>query len=213
MKASTATKSLEDKAYIAIREMILTGRLVAGQKLVQEDLAAQLGLSRTPLRSAIASLEHDNFVKFGARGEAVVAEFGPRQIAEVFEIRAVLEGLTCRLLAPEIERKHTVYLRSLMVAVADTLGDGDFAEYRQADIEFHTYLTQLVEDSFLTRMLESLQIIMNMSLAQGLLRSPHETLTEHLAIIDALEAHDPDAAERLMIEHIRKTIALIKRQI
>lgn len=212
MKAIAAADSLEDHAYKAIREMILSGELKAGQKLVQEELAARLGLSRTPLRSAIANLERDNFVAFGSRGEAVVAEFGPTQIAAVFEIRAVLEGLTCRLLAPTIERKHTVYLRSLMNAVAETLETGDFAEYRQADIEFHSYLTKLMEGSFHTRMLESLQVIMGMSLAQGLLRTPHETLPEHLAIIDALEAHDADAAERAMIVHIRKTISLIENQ-
>ena len=154
----------------------------------------------------------DSFVRFGARGEAFVAEFGPQQIADLFEIRAVLEGLTCRLLAPTIERKHTMYLRSLMTAVADTLDAGDFTEYRQADIEFHTYLIGLVSDSFLNRMLGSLQVIMSMSLSQGLLRTPHETLPEHLAIIDALEAHDADAAEQAMIVHIRKTIQLLKQQ-
>ncbi len=204
-------ESLEERAYVAIREMILSGELVAGSKLVQEDLAARLGVSRTPLRSAIANLERDNLVKFGLRGEAFVPEFGPSQIASVFEIRAVLEGLTCRLLAPSIERKHTVYLRSLMMAVTDTTDENDLSEYRQADIEFHTYLTNLVKDRMLARMLDSLQLIMSMSLAQGLLRSPQETLPEHLAIIDALEAHDSDAAEQAMISHIRKTITLIEQ--
>ena len=167
-------------------------------------------MSRTPLRSAIANLGRDNFVQLTPRGEAYVLEFGPQRIADIFEIRAVLEGLTCRLVAPTIERKHIIYLRSLMSAVP-TSGDAEsLAAYRAADVEFHTVLTNLLDDPFLTRMLESMQVIMKLSLAQGLLRSPAETLPEHLAIIDALEAHDADAAERAMLLHIRKTISLMK---
>lgn len=210
MQASADT--LEDQVYREIRGMILSGELGSGQKLVQEDLAERLGVSRTPLRSAIAKLERENFVLTTARGEAYVAEFGPQQIIDVFEIRAVLEGLTCRLLAPTIERKHTIYLRSLMTSVEGAVKGGDHVAYREADVEFHTYLTNLVADGFLNRMLESLQMIMSMSLSHGLLRAPEETYPEHLAIIDALESGDADAAEKVMIEHIRKTIELLKTQ-
>jgi DNA-binding GntR family transcriptional regulator len=212
MPAATAT-SLEEQTYRDLRDMIMQGQLVSGQKLVQEDLAAKLGVSRTPLRSAIANLERDNFVRLTPRGEAFVLEFGPQRIADIFEIRAVLEGLTCRLVAPTIERKHIMYLRSLMSAVPTGTDPESLAAYRAADVEFHTVLTNLLDDPFLTRMLESMQVIMTMSLAQGLLRSPAETLPEHLAIIDALEAHDPDAAERAMLVHIRKTISLMKSRI
>lgn len=212
LRGIASSQSLEEHVYKALRDMILKGELASGQKLVQEDLAEKLGVSRTPLRSAIANLERENFVQLSPRGEAFVAEFGPQKIADIFEIRAVLEGLTCRLIAPTIELKHTLYLRSLMSSVSTTLEDDDFAAYREADIEFHMYLTNLVKDSFLTRMLETLQIVMSMSLSQGLLRSPHETLPEHLAIVDALEAHDPDKAEQAMIDHIRKTIPLIKQR-
>jgi DNA-binding GntR family transcriptional regulator len=210
MPVQAAATSLEEHVYRELRDMVMRGDLVSGQKLVQEELAAKLGVSRTPLRSAIANLERDNFVRLTPRGEAYVLEFGPQRIADIFEIRAVLEGLTCRLVAPTIERKHIMYLRSLMSSV-QTTGDAEsLAAYRAADVEFHTVLTGLLDDPFLTRMLETMQIIMTMSLAQGLLRSPAETLPEHLAIIDALEAHDPDTAERAMLLHIRKTISLMK---
>ncbi len=204
---------LEKDVYYRLRDMILSGELVCGEKLVQEDLSARLGVSRTPLRSAIAKLDGENFIRMSARGETTVSEFGPRQIAEIFEMRAVLEGLICRLLAPKIERKHTIYLRSLMGSVAEAVQTRDDLTYREADIEFHTYLTSLIPGGNLGRLLEPVHTIMRMSLSQGFLRSPAETHPEHVAIVDALEARDSDLAERTMINHIRRTIALLHRRI
>lgn len=207
---TTQSNNLEEFGYRTLREQIVTGHLLPGQKLVQEDLARQLGVSRTPLRSAIAALERDGFVSLSPRGEATVLEFGPRRIADLFEIRAVLEGLTCRLVAPKIERKHTAYLRSLLQSALPAEGDADWSAYRAADHEFHTFLAGLINDAFLSRQLEMLQGIMTASFAQGLLRPPQETMAEHIEIIDALEAHDQDRAEHAMLVHIRKTIALMR---
>lgn len=212
MRARHSSASLEDQVYHQIRDMILTGELVSGQKLAQEDLAARLGVSRTPLRSAIAKLNRENLVRTTSRSEAYVAEFGPDQIADLFEMRAVLEGLICRLLAPVIERKHTIYLRSLMTSVEGELESADNVAYRDADIEFHTYLADLMAERGFGQLLESVHSVMRMSLSQGILRAPAETHSEHLAIIDALEARDADAAEQAMIAHIRKTIALLRER-
>lgn len=212
MQAARGSETLEGYGYRALRDLILSGELLAGQKLVQEDLAKRLGVSRTPLRSALAALERDGFVVLTARGEATVTEFGPARIVQLFEVRAVLEGLVCRLVAPSIERKHTAYLRSLIQSAAPAPGQKDWSAYREADSEFHTFLTGLIADAFLIRQLESLQSIMKLSLAQGLLRPPDETIVEHMEIIDALDRNDPDAAEQAMLRHIRTTISLMKRK-
>jgi DNA-binding GntR family transcriptional regulator len=205
-------QSLEEYGFKALRDMILQGELLPGQKLGQEELATKLGISRTPLRSAIAALERDGFVSLTPRGEAIVREFGPRRIVDLFEIRAVLEGLTCRLIAPKIERKHTMYLRSLILAAMPEQDSEDWSTYRRADVEFHSYLGSLLADNFLSRQVESLRLIMTLSFAQGLLRPPAETLQEHLDIIDALEANDADRAEHAMLVHIRTTIGLMKQK-
>jgi DNA-binding GntR family transcriptional regulator len=212
MAAPAGAQNLEEFGYRSLRDMILRGELAAGQKLVQEDLAQKLGVSRTPLRSAIAALERDGFVTISPRGEAVVVSFGPERIADLFEVRAVLEGLTCRLVAPLFERKHALYLRSLIAASMPEEGSDDWSEYREADQEFHNYLTALLANEFLTRQLASVRDVLSLSLAQGLLRAPAETLQEHLEIVDALEARDPDAAEQAMLRHIRTTISLMRKR-
>jgi DNA-binding GntR family transcriptional regulator len=212
LSGTAGTQSLEDYGYKSLRDMILRGDLLAGQKLVQEDLAQRLGVSRTPLRSAIAALEREGFVVVSPRGEATVVAFGPDRIADLFEVRAVLEGLTCRLVAPHIERRHTLYLRSLITASMPEPGDDDWTAYREADREFHNYLTSLLRNDFLTRQLGAVRDVLRLSLAQGLLRSPSETLAEHIEIIDALEVHDADAAEQAMLRHIRTTISLMRNK-
>ena len=209
MSASVG-QSLEEYGYHALRDLILGGEITAGQKLVQEELAQRLGVSRTPLRSAIAALERDGFVVISPRGEATVVTFGPERIADLFEVRAVLEGLTCRLVAPRIERRHTLYLRSLITSALPQPDSDDWSTYREADREFHHYLTTLLNNDFLTRQLDAVRDVLRLSLAQGLLRPPAETLPEHLDIIDALEAQDAEKAEHAMLTHIRKTIALMR---
>jgi DNA-binding GntR family transcriptional regulator len=203
-------QSLEEYGYHSLRDMILKGEVAAGQKLVQEELAQRLGVSRTPLRRAIAGLERDGFVSISPRGEATVLSFGPERVADLFEVRAVLEGLTCRLVAPRIERRHTLYLRSLITSSMPAAGSDDWSAYREADHEFHNYLTTLLDNDFLTRQLDTVREVLRLSLAQGLLRPPSETLQEHIEIIDALDAHDAEAAEQAMLTHIRKTIALMR---
>ncbi|HEV7345545.1 MAG TPA: GntR family transcriptional regulator [Devosia sp.] len=212
MSASGA-QSLEEYGYHALRNLILGGEISAGQKLVQEDLAQRLGVSRTPLRSAIAALERDGFVVISPRGEATVVTFGPERVADLFEVRAVLEGLTCRLVAPRVERRHTLYLRSLITSAMPQSDSDDWSAYREADREFHHYLATLLSNEFLTRQLDSVRDVLRLSLAQGLLRPPAETLKEHLDIIDALEAQDSEKAEQAMLTHIRKTIALMRGRV
>jgi DNA-binding GntR family transcriptional regulator len=204
------TDSLERYAYLELRDMIIHGELKPGEQLLQEELAARLGVSRTPLRHAIAALERNNFVEITPRGEAFVLAFGPEALASLFEIRAVLEGLTCRLIAPKIEPKHTAYLRSLLESAMSEITGSDWSAYREADIEFHTYLANLCDDNMLMKLLDSVQI-MSLSLAQGLLRPPQETLPEHYRILEALERQDPDAAEREMVAHIRNSLRQIRQ--
>lgn len=202
--------SLEKYAYAELRDMIMRGQLKPGEQLIQEDLSQRLGVSRTPLRHAIAALERNNFVEINPRGEAFVLSFGPDELISLFEIRAVLEGLTCRLIAPKIEAKHTAYLRSLMETAMTRVKDDDWSAYREADIEFHTYLANLSDDLMLTRLFDSVQVL-SLSLAQGLIRSPRDTLIEHLRVLDALEKRDADAAERAMLAHLRTTLEHIRK--
>lgn len=201
--------SLDEYAYTELRNMIIRRELKPGEQVVQEDVALHLGISRTPVRRALASLAKENFVVLVPRGGAYVRKFDPKELISIFEIRAVLEGLACRLVAPNVEAKHTAYLRSLITNAARSVTSDDWSAYRDADMEFHMYLTNVANDSMLSQALGSFQIV-SLSLAQGLLRPPEETLPEHLEVLDALERHDAESSERSMALHIRRTLKHIR---
>ena len=182
--------------------MVVQGILKPGEQIVQESLAERIGISRTPLRKAIATLVQQQFLEMTSRGVAYVRSFTHDELVSIWEIRAVLEGLVCRLAAHRAKPQHIAYLRSLITSAAEQITPDDWTVYRKADQEFHDYLSSLIKDPMLTKILDSFQIL-SITLAQGLLRPPEETLPEHLEILNALEARDADRAERAMIRHIR----------
>lgn len=196
---------LEEYAYRTVRDMIVRGELPPRAQIVQEDVANRLGISRTPLRRALVKLAAQHFIDLAQGQRAYVKAFEPEELVSIFEIRAVLEGVVCRFAAKRAEPKHLAYLRSLMADAAERISDTDWSTYRQADIEFHTYLVDVADDPRLKTVLESVQVF-SLSLAQGLLRPPPETLPEHLGILEALRERDSDEAERRMVRHIRRTI-------
>lgn len=208
----TVSASRDEHVYTEIRSMIISGELKPGEQIVQEAVAAKLGVSRTPLRKAIATLARENFVEMTSRGSAYVRSFSESEFISVWEIRAVLEGLASRMAAKEVEPKHVAYLRALITSAADQITDIDWTHYKNADREFHEYLLRVVNDPLLISILESFHVL-SFTLAQGLLRSPEETLPEHLEILDAIEARDADRAERAMVSHIRKSNSHLKRKL
>lgn len=203
--------SLDERAYLALRKMIVDGTLRPGEQLVQETLAERLGVSRTPLRKAVATLAQEGFVELTSRGAAFVRSFSEEELISVWEIRAVLEGLVCRTAARTAKPQHVAYLRSLITSAIEHVTPEDWTTYQDADREFHRYIAGVANDSLLTRILDAYQIL-SISLAQGLLRPPAETLPEHVAILDAIEAGDADRAEQAMVQHIRASMRYLRRR-
>ncbi|MEM1270760.1 MAG: IclR family transcriptional regulator C-terminal domain-containing protein [Bacteroidota bacterium] len=203
--------SLEQRVYNDIRAMIVDGRLQPGQQIVQEALAEELGVSRTPLRKAIAELAKEQFLDLSARGVAYVRTFTPSELTSIWEIRAVLEGLACRMAAERLRPAHIAYLRTLITGASERATPNDASEYREADIEFHRYIARSIGDPSIDRLLHTYQTL-SIALAQGFLRSPKATLPEHLRILDALKRRDPQAAEQAMVEHLRNALGYIRAE-
>lgn len=194
-------KTLDILVYEKLKEMILTGILKPGDQIVQEQIAKELGVSRTPLRRALSQLEKEYLVK-EENGKVFVRELTREELIIVFEIRALLEGLTARLAAKNPDIK---WLNKIENRYKSAVEKGDNKEYRNVDIEFHTGLAKQVKNHILSQATNNFWLL-SVCLFQGLLREPKETLPEHLGIIEALKNKDSKKAEELMREHIRRTI-------
>ncbi|MFI2858573.1 GntR family transcriptional regulator [Paenibacillus sp. JSM ZJ436] len=200
--------TLDHTVYTRLKEMIINKKLQPGELIVQNQLSQCLGVSRTPLRKALAQLEKEGLLAGTPKGW-YIKEFTNEDMISVFRIRALMEGLACRLAAPKMEYADIVYLKTLFEEGYRQVRDRKAQAYYQADVRFHKFITDATQDAMLIQTIENNKIIMT-SQVQGLYRDPEETIVEHMDILDALTKKDGEAAEMLMRKHIEKAIPLLE---
>ncbi|MDN5213332.1 GntR family transcriptional regulator [Fulvivirgaceae bacterium BMA12] len=191
--------NLERKAYLRVKDMILKKQLLPGHKIVQDKLAEDLGISRTPLRSALQMLEAEYLLESLPTKGVVVKKFTDREIVEIYDCRIALEGTAIRLFTT---RSNPSKLRKLFEPFLP--GDWttiDNQAYRKADSQFHDYIISKCGNEFLRKLFHQGNLLVCINLI-GLVRPPHETLPEHMEIIAAIEKKDADLAEKLAKEHL-----------
>ena len=198
-------ESIESQAYRIIKGLILDKTLKPGERIVQEKVARMIGISRTPVKKAITQLIKEHLI-VEQEGHLYVNSLSYKDLALIYEIRAVLEGLACRLAASKVRREWGEYMKNRFKEAVN-----DRKEYYEVDIEFHTTIPKLAEHPILMQVLDSFQILTR-SFAPGLIRQPEETLPEHLAIIDALISQDEEKAEFLGREHIRASVYILREK-
>ena len=198
--------------YKRIKDLIVEGKLIPGQKIKQEHLAKELGVSRTPLHKAFQMLENDFLVISIPRRGIFVREIDLNQIYDAFECREAIEGIAARRAAKNITTEEISELRSLFNPFRNSSLIDNIEEYQKADHIFHNKIIAISQNSILTH-LDMLGNLLIRTYQKGLIRSPEETLSEHFEIIDALETGDSDKAEMLAKKHLRKSQESIKQMI
>jgi len=193
-------QDLSYKAYEQIKAMILTGEIKPGEKLIQELIASQLGISRMPLHKAFQMLENDMLVENQPRRGIYVREINLAEIADAFECREAIEGVAGKRAAERITVKDIELLNGFFKPFRSDPLNADLLKYQDADRNFHNMIIRISGNRILARM-EMLSNILSNTYRKGLIRPPVETLPEHLEIIDALANHDGELAERLLKKH------------
>ena len=208
-------ENLDQKVYQIIKQMIEDRSLLPGEKIPQEKLAGELGVSRTPLISALKFLEHEKLVESKPRRGYFVRLFTRKEMISIFEIREVLEGLAARKAALNITDEEVQTLKGFFKDFKKAKSITDIQAYSKEDKKFHTFITRVGSKELLTTMLQTFNIIsltyQNLQY-EGLIREPDETIKEHMEIIDAICNRDSDRAETLMRQHFQKGIARLKHQ-
>ncbi len=200
--------TLDAVVYKRLKEMIINKELKPGELLIQNQLTQTLGVSRTPLRKALGELEKEGLLSATPKGW-YIKEFTMEDMISVFEIRAVLEGLVCRLAANRVSAADLAYMRTLFEEAYGEYKKGSAEAYYKADIQFHAMLVVKAGDPILEKTIKSTQILVTSQL-QGLYRNPDETFGEHFGIMDALSKKDGSKAEIRMRDHIQKAIPLLR---
>lgn len=199
-------RNAADAVYMTLREGILHGVLQAGQPLGEIQLAAVFGRSRTPIREAILKLESERMAERVPRRGLVVAHITREEVLEVYAVREVLNGLSARLAAHGMlptELDRLVWLNERFRAAVLA---GDAKAMMRVNIEFHEAVCQASRNSLLQeltrRISERVQRFGLTTMAvpgRGL-----EAAAEHDALIEAIRARDPDAAERISRSHVNR---------
>jgi DNA-binding GntR family transcriptional regulator len=211
-----AHANLDQKVYQILKNMIMERKLLPGEKIRQEKLAHDLGISRTPLVAALKFLEHEKLVESKPRRGFFVRLFKIQEMVSIFELREVLEGLAARRAAGHITDDQITKLQGFFRPFKTSSEIKDYRRYSQEDRLFHNFVIQIGAKEFLRSILETYNIISfsyQVIASEGLVRSPNETLAEHLAVIEAICDRDPEAAEDLMRSHFKKSAASLTQGI
>jgi DNA-binding GntR family transcriptional regulator len=199
--------SFKNKAYEALKEAILKMDIYATPEPVMLDeraLSERLGVSRTPIREAIAMLEQDGFVKTVPRRGIVVVRRTKSEIVDMIRAWAALESMAARLITTIARKKDISALRDFFKDFnADRLPQDHVEEYSKANIAFHQTLISLSESPVLVDMTNDILLHVRgyRQLTIGRTERIAASLPEHLAIITALEERDTELAEKLARDH------------
>lgn len=195
---------LVDRIYSEVKQMIFDQRLKPGEKIIQEKISAQLGISRSPLLKALQRLQNEMLVESIPRRGMFVKSIDINELIDIFECRAVLEGLSAKLTTEHID---TSQIQKLKACFEPFVGNEniDSEIYAEADRKFHAYILEWSGNKVIAQ-LEMLSNVHLKAFQAGLLRKPEQTLKEHLAIIKAMEEKDAEKAEAHMRNHILKSL-------
>ena len=197
------TRSLTQDAYRRLRDSIVAGRIRPNERLIAAELAEQLGTSRTPVREALQLLEAEDLVVSLRRGY-VVREHTRDEIAEIYQVRAALEGMAARLLAEQRNDVAIGVIEGLNSHLDEAAADSARSTLVETNAAFHAAILAGCGNERLARINQAhSQQFFNFRIAE--MYTPAEALQSvrgHAAIVRALRDYDADAAERAARQHV-----------
>jgi DNA-binding GntR family transcriptional regulator len=198
--------SIRDQAYAALKRAIASADIYSRPDEIRIDeraLCQQLGVSRTPVREAMTLLEQEGFLRTEPRRGIFIVRKTRRQIVEMIQVWAALEGMAARLATKRASDKDIAALRDIFSNFADGTPGENIDEYSDANIAFHQALIRLSGSDLIINMTDNLFLhvrsVRRVTIAHG--DRAERSLADHLKIIEALAKRNADRAEKLSREH------------
>lgn len=196
-----------------IREAILSGQFVPNQRLIEADLSEQFAASRASVRAALAELANEGLIERVQNRGARVRAVSLAEAVEICEVRMVVEGLCAAKAAERATDADAAGLREIGDAMRAAVDSGDVLGYSRLNERLHRRVREISGQRTAAGVLERLRaqnVRHQFRLAMHPGR-PQVSLPQHLGIIEAIAARDPDAAERAARAHLRSVIEALAR--
>lgn len=202
--ASSRHQTLNWHVYNDVVQLILSGRFAPGARLDEQLIADELGVSRTPLREAIAKLVKDGLVEHRPYRGNFVRSFTVKQAHDLYEVRKGLESMAVRLATPRLDAASIDRLHAILADIDDALKRGDLMDYAWADQRFHDSIAEFSANDTLIDLLSQLrgQVQLIRMMANRDPSVVEITAMERPGIVHAMVAGDANQASHLMEEHI-----------
>lgn len=208
-------RPLRDLVADALRVAIKDGTLRPGERLMELQLADELGVSRTPIREAVRELEAEGFLVMIPRRGTYVADISLKDIAQVFEIRTALEELAAGLAAERITDDELEELERCLVEIGEHIETGDLEQVVEIDIRFHAVLYEASRNTRLIDIINNLREMLTRFRSVSL-HYPgrlQETYQEHRDLVEAIAEHDADLARKIAVRHMENSERTLLRGI
>jgi DNA-binding GntR family transcriptional regulator len=196
---------LREEVREILMEDILRGRIKPGERIVETRIAREFGVSQAPVREALRDLELLGFVVTSAFRSTQVREVSHEERAEIYPIRAALEGLAARAAATRLDEAGLQHLEELIQAMRDAAARDDKQATIDADIAFHLYIVEASGNRLLKQFWESMRLPLTTFVTVTFSHWPLSILAErHVPLLDALRSRDPATAEAAMRAHLEE---------
>jgi DNA-binding GntR family transcriptional regulator len=200
---------LRDAVRDEIRAGIIDGRYPPNTRIIERNLAEQLGVSRIPVREALRMLETEGFVTLVPRRGVLVRQLSENDVEELFDVRQALEVLAAERAAERAGKGDILRLRQLLARGRRAIDAGDMSAVWAANEEFHDEIIRLARNGLLAGVLEPLQGRLHWLFRQH--ENPERLWDEHSELCDAIASGDPQRAAAQALQHVRTNRALALR--
>jgi len=203
-----------ERVYQQLRKAILKNELLPNTRLVEVQVAGELGVSRTPVREALKRLLAEGFVSRDPLGGLVVHAASPGDVEDAYPVREVLDGLSARLAAQRVTPEDVIKLQLIHDTMVDAMKDGRQDDAVRTNIAFHDAIYEIAGNGRLLALGRELTDFVRRFSSEAYYDSPErreQVVEEHAAILSAIERADPDQAEAAARRHLREARAHMTR--
>jgi DNA-binding GntR family transcriptional regulator len=211
MKALTVQPKLVEQVRAAILDEIASGKLAPGERIIQEQIAQALGVSRQPVQQALLLLRNEGALRDAPGRGLIVAPLLADEVQHMYDMRAVIEGLACRLAAEHNAERAAKQGSALIDAGRKAVASGSVAKMVAADMRFHEFIYELSANPLIAPAMAAhwtnTQRVMGEVLIKD--KTPRDIWDQHAAILEAIAKGKAKVAEALARRHITQAASFM----